>query len=125
MKLDDPKAVEVLKALVEEATQAKAKRDERMAELLPLHEEYLRLELESGAENVGKSGIGGLRVQLSFALLYREIGTAHLHPSQVGAICVPGGDEDYLAKFQLKMGEAMAAAAPKLMIDEHGKGHWR
>lgn len=91
MKLDDPKAVEVLKALVGEATQAKAKRDERMTELLPLHEEYLRLEQESVSENVGRDGLGGLRVQLSFALLYREIGTDHLDPCQIGVICMPRG----------------------------------
>jgi hypothetical protein len=79
--LDDPGAIAVLRAALDVALAEKGRRDARLAELEPLKTEYQLLENERANEGAGKSSISGLRTQLAFALLYREVGPPAQQPA--------------------------------------------
>lgn len=89
MKLDDPAAVPVLTDLVKQAQERVRWLALRMDELRPAHDEYEKLRAEADTVNYGKVSAGGLRLQLSIALLYREIGTGHIQPHQIAEITFP------------------------------------
>ncbi len=74
MQCDDPQAVKLLTSVLDDRMREKEARDKRIAELELLMEEFERLRAERDGEMAGKTGIFGIRAQLSVALLFRHAG---------------------------------------------------